>query len=83
VRGASGERELYAGHLLPAEQQAELTSLVSTRTGQPIGQTTLDDPNGFGLGVAQATAEGLGTFWLYEGGTAGSAPSTSTCRALG
>ncbi|WP_369132057.1 serine hydrolase domain-containing protein [Modestobacter sp. I12A-02662] len=64
-------RALYSGELLPAEQQAELTSLVSTTTGLPIGQTSPEDPSGFGLGVAQVTAEPLGTFWFYEGGTLG------------
>jgi D-alanyl-D-alanine carboxypeptidase len=65
------ERALYSGHLLPAEQQAELTSLVSMQTGQPIEQTSPTDPGGFGLGVAQATTEKFGTFWFYEGGTLG------------
>ena len=65
------ERALYTGRLLPPEQQDELTSLVSTTTGQPIEQTSLADPSGFGLGVAQVTAEQLGTFWVYEGGTLG------------
>jgi D-alanyl-D-alanine carboxypeptidase len=65
------ERALYSAALLPAEQQDEMTSLVSTQTGQPIEQTSLDDPTGFGLGVAQLTAPGLGTAWYYEGGTVG------------
>jgi D-alanyl-D-alanine carboxypeptidase len=65
------ERALYSGDLLPAEQQAELTSLVSTTTGQPIDGTSAADPSGFGLGVGQITAEPLGTFWFYEGGTLG------------
>jgi D-alanyl-D-alanine carboxypeptidase len=64
-------RVLYSGDLLPDEQQAELTSLVSTTTGQPIERTTPDDPSGFGLGVFQVAAEPLGTFWMYEGGTLG------------
>jgi D-alanyl-D-alanine carboxypeptidase len=64
-------RALYSGELLPAEQQAELTSLVSTTTGQPIERTSPEDPSGFGLGVAQITAEPVGTFWFYEGGTLG------------
>ena len=64
-------RALYAGRLLPPRQQAELTSLVSTATGQPIEQTSPADPSGFGLGVAQMTAEPLGTFWFYEGSTLG------------
>ena len=33
-------RALYTGRLLPPQQQAELTSLVSTATGQPIDQTS-------------------------------------------
>jgi D-alanyl-D-alanine carboxypeptidase len=64
-------RALYTGRLLPPQQQAELTSLVSTATGQPIEQTSPSDPNGFGLGVAQLTIEPLGTFWVYEGSTLG------------
>jgi D-alanyl-D-alanine carboxypeptidase len=76
ILGTTGDltrwvRALYSGHLLPPEQQAELTSLVSTTTRQPIERTTPDDPSGFGLGVVQVTAEPLGTFWMYEGGTLG------------
>jgi len=65
------ERALYGGVLLPPRQQAELESLVSTRTGQPIERTSLADPNGFGLGVTQETNTVLGTFWGYEGATFG------------
>jgi D-alanyl-D-alanine carboxypeptidase len=65
------ERALYSGRLLPAQQQAELASLISTRTGQPIATTTPDDPMGFGLGIAQITAPGIGTAWFYEGETLG------------
>jgi D-alanyl-D-alanine carboxypeptidase len=65
------ERALYSAALLPAEQQAELTSLVSSQTGLPIDRTSLEDPTGFGLGIAQLTAPGLGTAWWYEGGTLG------------
>jgi D-alanyl-D-alanine carboxypeptidase len=65
------ERALYGGHLLPPQQQAELESLVSTTTGQPIASTSATDPQGFGLGVAQLTDEELGTFWFYEGETLG------------
>ena len=64
------ERALYGGALLPARQQAELMSLVSEDTGQPIEQTSQDHPRGFGLGVEQVTGPTLGTVWLYEGGTA-------------
>src|SRR3712207_6885879 len=59
------ERALYDGWLLPPQQQAELLSLVSTATGEPIEATGPDDPRGFGLGVAQMT-DALGTFWRSE-----------------
>ncbi|HET7661570.1 MAG TPA: serine hydrolase domain-containing protein [Oryzihumus sp.] len=65
------ERAMYGGHLLPARQQAELLSLVSTMTGMPIATTSASDPGGFGLGVAQATFPGFGTVWFYEGETLG------------
>ncbi|GAA4736287.1 hypothetical protein GCM10023328_15790 [Modestobacter marinus] len=65
------ERALYGGRLLPPQQQAELESLISTTTGQPIARTSVDDPQGFGLGIAQLTVEELGTFWFYEGETLG------------
>jgi D-alanyl-D-alanine carboxypeptidase len=61
------ERALYSGRMLPAQQQAELESLVSIQTGQPIDSTSAADPRGFGLGVAQLTDPELGTFWFYEG----------------
>jgi D-alanyl-D-alanine carboxypeptidase len=64
------ERALYEGELLPPQQQAELESLVSTATGEPIAQTSPEDPRGFGLGIAQMTDD-LGTFWFYEGQTLG------------
>jgi D-alanyl-D-alanine carboxypeptidase len=63
-------RALYGGWLLPPQQMAELMSLVSTATGEPIEATSPDDPAGFGLGVAQLT-DALGTFWFYEGQTYG------------
>jgi D-alanyl-D-alanine carboxypeptidase len=63
------ERALYDGRLLPPQQQAELESLISIRTGQPIDSTSATDPQGFGLGVAQLTNPQLGTFWFYEGQT--------------
>jgi D-alanyl-D-alanine carboxypeptidase len=65
------EHALYHGRLLPRAQQQELTSLVSAATGKPIRRTTPKDPQGFGLGVAQATDPGIGRFWFYEGETLG------------
>ncbi len=64
-------RDLYAGSILPAKQRAELLSLVSLKNGKPIARTTLDDPRGFGLGVAQLTTAETGTVWYYEGITLG------------
>ena len=63
-------RLLYDGWLLPPQQMAELLSLVSTTTGEPIEATSPEDPRGFGLGVAQLT-DALGTSWSYEGQTLG------------
>lgn len=64
-------RALYGGGLLPPPQQRELESLVSVKTGRPIARTSIEDPQGFALGVAQSTKSRLGTFWYYEGGTFG------------
>lgn len=64
-------RALYEGKLLPARQQAELMTLVSTKTGKPIAATSASEPRGFGLGVAQLTKAPLGRIWYYEGETFG------------
>ncbi|MBV9972951.1 MAG: beta-lactamase family protein [Candidatus Eremiobacteraeota bacterium] len=64
-------RALYTGPVLAAKQRAELLSIVSDKTGKPIAKTTLGDPNGFGLGVAQITLSQTGTVWWYLGETAG------------
>ncbi|MBV8345560.1 MAG: beta-lactamase family protein [Candidatus Eremiobacteraeota bacterium] len=64
-------RALYTGSILATPQRAELMSLVSQKTGEPIPATSLSDPGGFGLGVAQLTKPGIGTVWFYEGMTLG------------
>jgi D-alanyl-D-alanine carboxypeptidase len=64
------DRALYSGLLLPARQQAELVSLVSTKTGKPIERTSPGE-GGFGLGVQQGTNDKFGTHWAYKGGTFG------------
>jgi D-alanyl-D-alanine carboxypeptidase len=62
------DRDLYQGRLLPARQQHELESLVSQATGKSILRTTVADPLGYGLGVAQGIFPGpTGNFWYYEG----------------
>ncbi len=64
-------RALYNGPILASKQRAELVELVSTKTGQPIKTTSLSDPRGFGLGVAELTTPQTGTVWFYEGETLG------------
>jgi len=64
-------RAIYTGPMLAPRQRAELMSLVSTKTGRPIAKTSLGDPRGFGLGVAQETASLTGTTWFYEGDSLG------------
>jgi D-alanyl-D-alanine carboxypeptidase len=65
------DRDLYQGQVLPPRQQRQLESLVSQATGKPIRRTTLADPAGYGLGVAQSTTRQSGTIWYYEGGSFG------------
>ncbi|HHF7366343.1 TPA: serine hydrolase domain-containing protein [Legionella bozemanae] len=51
---------------------AELESVVSMKTGQPIPQVTEDDPYGFGLGVGYLYDKDLKqSFWVYKGSTLG------------
>ncbi len=64
-------RALYTGSVLSRKQRAEMMSLVSVKTGKPIAKTTLDDRQGFGLGVAQLTLPETGTVWFYQGTTFG------------
>ena len=65
------DRALYTGRELPRQQQRELESLVSMRTGKPIRKTSAAHLQGYGLGVVQATSSSTGTFWFYEGETFG------------
>jgi D-alanyl-D-alanine carboxypeptidase len=64
-------RDLYTGPILATKQRDEMMMLVSTKTGQPIKSTSLSDPRGFGLGIAQLTTPQTGTVWFYEGMTLG------------
>ena len=83
------DRALFTGQELPRQQQRELTSLVSTMTGEPIRRTTLADDAGYGLGVSQVTSKALGTEWYYEGETDGYrvvnlyAPRSGTAITIG
>jgi D-alanyl-D-alanine carboxypeptidase len=56
--------------LLDAASRAELTRMVSMKTGQPVDALSADDPGGFGLGVS-GFSNVLGTGWQYEGESMG------------
>jgi D-alanyl-D-alanine carboxypeptidase len=64
-------RALYVGPMLAPKQRAELVTLVSLKTGKPIKNTSVNDPNGFGLGVWQLREPSAGTVRYYEGETNG------------
>jgi D-alanyl-D-alanine carboxypeptidase len=61
-------RALFGGRVIPPRQLQEMSSLVSVNTGQPITDTTPNDPKGFGLDLGrQYIANVGGSFWFYEG----------------
>ncbi|AWN74622.1 serine hydrolase domain-containing protein [Legionella anisa] len=67
---------LYRGTLIKPDFRerilAELESVVSMKTGQPIPEVTKDDPYGFGLGVGYLYDTDLKqSFWIYKGSTLG------------
>jgi D-alanyl-D-alanine carboxypeptidase len=62
---------LYKGDMFAAKQRGELMSIVSIKNGQPIAVTSSSDPQGFGLGVGQASRPKLGRYWYYQGETLG------------
>jgi D-alanyl-D-alanine carboxypeptidase len=63
---------LYQGTIFREKDRAkllkELTTLVSTKTGQPIATVDQNEPYGFGLGIVQFYEHGQ-RFRFYEGGT--------------
>ena len=64
-------RAVFEGHVVPPKQQAEWMALVSTKTGEPIADVSVDDPRGFSLGLGKAVLGSIGAHWFYEGKTLG------------
>lgn len=67
---------LYRGSLIKAPYReralAELESVVSMKTGQPIPTVSEEEPTGFGLGVGYYYDKELKQkFWIYKGSTLG------------
>lgn len=57
--------------LLNAAQKIKMQTLVSTQTGKPIQHTSLQNPEGFGLGLVEKFVPKIARFWFYEGETLG------------
>jgi D-alanyl-D-alanine carboxypeptidase len=65
-------RALFEKRVIPEKQLGEMTTLVSMKTGLPLGEATPDDPVGFGLGLGRFYRKELGgAYWFYEGETLG------------
>ncbi|HYG87444.1 MAG TPA: serine hydrolase domain-containing protein [Azospirillum sp.] len=64
-------RAVFAGRVVPPEQQAEWLRMVSLRTGEPLAEVSAEDPRGFSLGLARAILEPAGAHWFYQGETLG------------
>jgi D-alanyl-D-alanine carboxypeptidase len=65
-------RALFGGQVIPQQQLNEMTSIISTKTGEPVSDVSPDDPSGFGLDLGRVyRAELGGTYWFYQGTTFG------------
>ncbi|MGH7104350.1 MAG: serine hydrolase domain-containing protein [Acetobacteraceae bacterium] len=64
-------RALYEGPLLADRQRHELMTVVSDKTGEPIGGVSKENPTAFGLGVGAGFRPSLGGYWYYQGMTLG------------
>ena len=67
----AGFRAVFAGRVVPPEQQDEWLQMVSIATGEPIDEVTPDDPRGFSLGLGRADFGPGGVHWFYQGVTLG------------
>jgi D-alanyl-D-alanine carboxypeptidase len=65
-------RALFEKRVIPETQLAEMTKLVSQKTGSPLSEATPDDPRAFGLALGRFYFKDQGGgFWFYEGETLG------------
>jgi D-alanyl-D-alanine carboxypeptidase len=65
-------RALFEKRVFPEKQLAEMTTLVSNKTGQPLHDVSVDNPSGFGLGIGRSYRKEMGgAYWFYEGETLG------------
>jgi D-alanyl-D-alanine carboxypeptidase len=64
-------RAVFAGKVMPRQQQAEWLRMVSTRTGAPLAEVSSEDPRGFSLGLARGILGSAGPHWFYQGETLG------------
>ena len=63
-------RAVFEGRVVPPKQQAEWTSMVSTKTGAPIAEVSEAEPDGLRARDRPATDAG-GKVWFYQGETLG------------
>ena len=56
---------------LVERRAGDLAKIVTDETGKPIARASANDPQGFGLGIAQLYLPGIGPIWFYEGTTLG------------
>lgn len=62
---------LATNDVLDKEQERELKSIVSLKTGLPIKNVSKQEAQGYGLGVVRFLQPEIGNFWFYEGETLG------------
>jgi D-alanyl-D-alanine carboxypeptidase len=75
-------RALFGGHVLPQAQLTEMKTLISRNDIRPVnqipsglplpGNTSAENPSGFGLGIEQFYRVSFGGYvWYYQGVTSG------------